>query len=168
MFGALKAIAPGVKPDAVIDRPKGCFPVPTLKHVREPFLGLMRGILQSEACVRRGVYERAYVNKLLANPEAHFTHLQGSKLCHLALLEWRLQMHVDYASQAACRRFESADRASSECCRDLCATKYLPGREPADRSRHGSGLVLRHERPRTHRVVHAHQHGIDLHRGQSK
>ena len=43
----------------------------------------------------RGLYQRAYVDKLLANPEAHFTRIQGSKLWHLALLEWWLQMHVD-------------------------------------------------------------------------
>jgi asparagine synthetase B (glutamine-hydrolysing) len=82
-------------PDAVIDRPKGYFPVPALKHVRGPFLELMRGILQSDACIRRGLYQRGFVAKLLANPEAHFTRIQGSKLWHLALLEWWLQVHVD-------------------------------------------------------------------------
>ena len=91
----LKAISRGLLPDAVIDRPKGYFPVPALKHVRGPFLELMRGILQSDACVRRGLYQRAYVDTLLANPEAHFTRIQGSKLWHLALLEWWLQVHVD-------------------------------------------------------------------------
>ena len=84
-----------VIPDAVIDRPKGYFPVPALKHVRGPFLQLIRGILQSKACMRRGLYQRAYVDKLLANPGAHFTRIQGSKLWHLALLEWWLQAHVD-------------------------------------------------------------------------
>ena len=64
----LKAIARGVMPDAVIDRPKGYFPVPALKHVRGPFLELMRGILLSDACIQRGLYQRAYVDKLLADP----------------------------------------------------------------------------------------------------
>ncbi len=91
----LKAISRGVIPDAVIDRPKGYFPVPALKHVRGPFLELMRGILQSDACIRRGLYQRAYVEKLLADPEKHFTRIQGSKLWHLAVLEWWLQVHVD-------------------------------------------------------------------------
>jgi len=99
----LKAISRGLIPDAVIDRPKGYFPVPALKHVRGPFLELMRGILQSEACIRRGLYQRAYVDKLLAEPEApaHFTRIRGSKLWHLALLEWWLQVHVDGADHAA-------------------------------------------------------------------
>ena len=91
----LKAISRGVIPDAAIDRPKGYFPVPALKHVRGPFLELMRRILQSDACIQRGLYQRAYVDKLLADPEAHFTRIQGSKLWHLALLEWWLQAHVD-------------------------------------------------------------------------
>ena len=91
----LKAISRGVIPDAVIDRPKGYFPVPALKHVRGPFLELMRSILQSDACISRGLYQRAYVDKLLADPEQYFTRIQGSKLWHLALLEWWLQIHVD-------------------------------------------------------------------------
>jgi len=93
----LKAIARGLIPDAVIDRPKGYFPVPALKYVRGPFLELMRGILMSDACIQRGLYQRDYVDKLLADPEApeHFTRINGSKLWHLALLEWWLQVHVD-------------------------------------------------------------------------
>lgn len=95
----LKAAARGLIPDAVIDRPKGYFPVPALKYVRGPFLELMRSILNSDACIRRGLYQRDYVEKLLAAPEApeHFTRINGSKLWHLALLEWWLQVHVDTA-----------------------------------------------------------------------
>ena len=85
----------GVIADAVIDRPKGYFPVPALKHVRGPFRALIRGILQSEAGIRRGLRERAYVDELLVNPEAHFRRIQDSKLWHLALREWWLQVHVD-------------------------------------------------------------------------
>lgn len=96
----LKAIARGVIPDAVIDRPKGYFPVPALKYVRGDFLEKMRSILNSEACLRRGLYQRGYVEMLLANPEAHLTRIQGSKLWHLALLEWWLQINVDGVSSA--------------------------------------------------------------------
>ena len=103
----MKAISRGVIPDAVIDRPKGYFPLPALKHVRGPFLELMRGILLSHACIRRGLYQRGYVDKLLADPEAHFTRIQGSKLWHMALLEWWLQVHRDgvpVGADAAARR----------------------------------------------------------------
>ncbi len=92
---ALKAIARGLIPDPVIDRPKGYFPVPALKYVRGPFLEFMREILMSQACRQRNLFQRAYVDKLLAEPEAHFTRILGSKLWHLALLEYWLQIHVD-------------------------------------------------------------------------
>ncbi|MGE5028163.1 MAG: N-acetylglutaminylglutamine amidotransferase [Betaproteobacteria bacterium] len=93
----LKAIARGLIPDSVIDRPKGYFPVPALKYVRKDFLSFMKDILLSDACVKRGLYQRPYVEKLLAEPEAHFTRIQGSKLWHLALLELWLQLNVDAA-----------------------------------------------------------------------
>jgi asparagine synthase (glutamine-hydrolysing) len=91
----LKAVARGVIPDTVIDRPKGYFPVPALKYVRGEFLDRMRDILQSRACLERGLYQRSYVEKLLAEPEMHLTRIQGSKLWHLALLEWWLQINLD-------------------------------------------------------------------------
>jgi asparagine synthase (glutamine-hydrolysing) len=91
----LKAIARQLLPAAVIDRPKGYFPVPALKYVRGPFLTFMRDILQSTACRQRQLFQRTYVDRLLAAPEQHMTPLQGSKLWHLALLESWLQIHVD-------------------------------------------------------------------------
>ncbi|MEJ2059099.1 MAG: N-acetylglutaminylglutamine amidotransferase [Gammaproteobacteria bacterium] len=91
----LKQIARGLVPDAVIDRPKGYFPMPALKYVRGDFLEFMRDILDSQACRERGLYQRAYVEQLLAEPEQHFTRIQGSKLWHLALLELWLQRVVD-------------------------------------------------------------------------
>ncbi len=91
----LKAMARGLLPDAVIDRPKGYFPMPALKYVRGDFLRFMQDILESRACRERGIYSPAYVNLLLSAPEMHLTRLQGSKLWHLALLELWLQRNVD-------------------------------------------------------------------------
>jgi asparagine synthase (glutamine-hydrolysing) len=91
----LKALARGLIPDSVIDRPKGYFPVPALKYVRGDFLEFMRAILLSDACIKRGIFQRSYVDKLLADPEAYLTRIQGSKLWHLALLEFWLQRNVD-------------------------------------------------------------------------
>ncbi|MBK1704753.1 N-acetylglutaminylglutamine amidotransferase [Halochromatium glycolicum] len=93
----LKAIARGRLPDAVIDRPKGYFPMPALKYVRGPFLELMRDILSSQACRERGLYRRDYIDTLLAAPDQHHTRIQGSKLWHVALLEYWLQRQVDGA-----------------------------------------------------------------------
>ncbi len=94
----LKAMARGLLPDAVIDRPKGYFPMPALKYVRGDFLEFMRSILESQACRERGIYSQAYVDMLFSAPEMHLTRLQGSKLWHLASLELWLQRNVDARS----------------------------------------------------------------------
>nr|MBP9916928.1 N-acetylglutaminylglutamine amidotransferase [Thiobacillaceae bacterium] len=91
----LKSIARGLVPDMVIDRTKGYFPMPALKYVRGDFLEFMRDILDSRACRERGLFQRDYVRKLLAEPEKHLTRIQGSKLWHLALLEFWLRRNVD-------------------------------------------------------------------------
>lgn len=93
----LKVIARGLLPEAVIDRPKGYFPVPALKYVRGRFLAFMRDILNSRACRERGVFSRAYIDRLLLAPEMHLTRIRGNKLWHLALLEFWLQRHIDSA-----------------------------------------------------------------------
>ena len=91
----LKKIARGLLPDKVIDRKKGYFPVPALKYVRGDFLRFMQDVLNSNACRQRGLFQQAYINKLLNKPEAFMTPLRGSKLWHLALLELWLQRNVD-------------------------------------------------------------------------
>jgi len=93
----LKQIARGRVPDAVIDRPKGYFPMPALKYVRGEFYQFMKSVLTSEAAKKRGLFNQGYIEKLLAAPDAaeHFTRIQGSKLWHAALLELWLQRHVD-------------------------------------------------------------------------
>ncbi|MEN8213391.1 MAG: N-acetylglutaminylglutamine amidotransferase [Pseudomonadota bacterium] len=93
----LKRIARGMVPDAVIDRPKGYFPMPALKYVRGEFLGFMRDILDSQACRERGIFERSYIDMLLAAPEMHHTRIQGSKLWHLAVFEYWLQRNLDHS-----------------------------------------------------------------------
>ena len=87
----LKKIARGLVPDSVIDRPKGYFPVPALKFVRGEFLDMMRDLLTSQTCRERGLFQRSYIDAVLAAPEAHLTRIQGSKLWHMALLEMWLQ-----------------------------------------------------------------------------
>ncbi len=89
----LKAIARDLLPSSIINRPKGYFPLPALKYVRGPFLEFMREVLNSSACRQRQLFQRNYVDKLLAAPEQYMTPLQGSKLWHLALLEKWLQVH---------------------------------------------------------------------------
>ena len=93
--GVLKEIARGRIPDAVIDRPKGYFPMPALKFVRGDFFQFMADTLNSRRSRERGLFNRDYIDRLLAQPEQHFTRLNGSKLWHSALLEYWLQQHID-------------------------------------------------------------------------
>lgn len=91
----LKEISRAILPREVIDRPKGYFPMPALKYVQGDFLDFMRETLNSQASRERGIFQRSYIDKLLAAPDQHFTQLRGSKLWHSALLELWLQRNVD-------------------------------------------------------------------------
>jgi asparagine synthase (glutamine-hydrolysing) len=92
--GILKEAARSVIPSEVIDRPKGYFPVPALKHLRGPVLESVRDALNSQAARERGLFRPTYVQQLLDDPSAHMTPLRGSKLWQLGLLELWLQQHV--------------------------------------------------------------------------
>ena len=89
--GVLKRAARGLVPDAVIDRPKGYFPVPALSHLEGPVLELVRDALTSAAARERGLFRPEVVAAMLADPNAHRTNLDGSTLWQLGLLELWLQ-----------------------------------------------------------------------------
>ena len=90
----LKEGARKILPEAVIDRPKGYFPVPALKHIQGPYLELVSDALTSQKALNRRLFQPAYIDKMLTNPDDHITPLRGSKLWQLALLELWLQAHV--------------------------------------------------------------------------
>ncbi|HMP73437.1 MAG TPA: N-acetylglutaminylglutamine amidotransferase [Kiritimatiellia bacterium] len=87
----LKEAARRVIPAGVIDRPKGYFPVPALKYLRGPFLDMVTEALNQPVAKSRGLFNPAYIDRLLADPEKHITPLRGSKLWQVALLELWLQ-----------------------------------------------------------------------------
>jgi len=89
----LKEAARSVIPAGVIDRPKGYFPVPALKYLRGDFLELAREYTTNDKASARGLFQKPYLDRLLAEPEAHITPLRGSKLWQAALLEFWLQSH---------------------------------------------------------------------------
>lgn len=91
----LKELARGFLPDKVVNRSKAYFPMPALKYVRGEFLAFMKNLLLSPEAKQRGLYNPAYVEKLLADPESHHTRLQGSKLWHLAALELWFQQNME-------------------------------------------------------------------------
>jgi asparagine synthase (glutamine-hydrolysing) len=91
--GVLKEAARRVIPSAVIDRPKGYFPVPALKYLQGPYLDLVRDALHAPEARERGLFQETYVERLLADPNDSLTPLRGNKLWQLGLLELWLQSH---------------------------------------------------------------------------
>jgi asparagine synthase (glutamine-hydrolysing) len=94
--GLLKEVGRRIIPSAVIDRPKGYFPVPALKYLRGPYLDLVRGALTAPEARDRGLFRDDEVQRLLAKAdrgEEELTPLRGNKLWQLGLLELWLQAH---------------------------------------------------------------------------
>ena len=89
--GILKRVARQVVPGAVIDRPKGYFPVPALKYIEGAYLDMVRDALTNAAATRRGLFRKDYLDRLFAAPKDHITTLRGSELWQVALLELWLQ-----------------------------------------------------------------------------
>ena len=79
----LKEAARQVIPAAVIDRPKGYFPVPGLKHLQGETLDWVRQLLLDPS-QDRGLYRPEAIERLLADPHGQLTPLRGSKLWQLA------------------------------------------------------------------------------------
>jgi asparagine synthase (glutamine-hydrolysing) len=89
--GVLKDAARGLVPDEVIDRPKGYFPVPAIRHLKGPMLDRVRDALSAPPARARGLFRREYVDALLADPNTPRTTLGANQLWQLALLEMWLQ-----------------------------------------------------------------------------
>ena len=87
----LKQASRGLVPDEVIDRPKGYFPVPALKYLRGPFYDFVREVLDAPVARQRGLFNRYYVDRLLADPDGELTPKGHSKLWQIAVLECWLQ-----------------------------------------------------------------------------
>ncbi|MER7365741.1 N-acetylglutaminylglutamine amidotransferase [Nonomuraea wenchangensis] len=91
--GVLKDAARRLLPADVIDRPKGYFPVPVIRHVDGRVLDLVRDALTSRAARERGLFRPDYVARLLADPDADGTPTGVNPLWQLGLLELWLQAH---------------------------------------------------------------------------
>ena len=72
-------------PSEVIDRKKGYFPVPGLKHLQGATLDWVRELLLDPS-QDRGLFKPAMLDRLLTDPQGQLTPLHGSKLWQLAAL----------------------------------------------------------------------------------
>ncbi|MCK1360444.1 N-acetylglutaminylglutamine amidotransferase [Bradyrhizobium sp. 199] len=90
----LKEMSRRYLPSEIIDRPKGYFPVPSLRYLRGPFKDYVRDILTSRQASERGLYRAGFVHHMLENPEAEMSPKGHSRLWQAALLEAWLQAHA--------------------------------------------------------------------------
>jgi asparagine synthase (glutamine-hydrolysing) len=89
--GVLKQACRGVVPDTIIDRPKGYFPVPAIRHLSGGFLERVRDAVTDPAAKARGLIRTDYLQRLLAAPNENRTTLGSNALWQVALLEMWLQ-----------------------------------------------------------------------------
>ncbi len=89
--GVLKEASRKVLPAEVIDREKGYFPVPAIRHLSGAMLDRVSDALCSQAAKDRGLYQSEPVRRLLADPNAERTTLGSNALWQVALLELWLQ-----------------------------------------------------------------------------
>jgi asparagine synthase (glutamine-hydrolysing) len=89
--GVLKQASRRLLPPEVIDREKGYFPVPAIRHLSGPMLERVRDALTGSTATARGLFRRDPVQRLLANPNATRTTLGSNALWQVALLELWLQ-----------------------------------------------------------------------------
>ncbi len=88
----LKELARRHIPAAVIDRPKGYFPVPQLKYMQGPYLDLAHDVLSDSRAHARKLFRPEYLKRMLDDPAGRITPLRGSKLWQIVLLEYWLQV----------------------------------------------------------------------------
>ena len=91
----LKKLSERYLKNEVIYRDKFYFPVPPLKIIKDRFYDYCKNILCSDAALERNIYNRRYIDKLIASPNDNFTNLNGNELWHFTLLERWLQLNVD-------------------------------------------------------------------------
>jgi asparagine synthase (glutamine-hydrolysing) len=89
--GVLKEASRKVLPAEVIDREKGYFPVPAIRHLSGAMLDHVNDALNSRAAKDRGLYQLEPVRRLLADPNGTRTTLGSNALWQVALLELWLQ-----------------------------------------------------------------------------
>jgi len=89
--GVLKEASRSLLPAEVIDRTKGYFPVPGIRHLDGRVLEMVRDALTCDAARARGLYRREAVDTLLAAPNEVRTTLGSNELWQLAVLEMWLQ-----------------------------------------------------------------------------
>lgn len=89
--GVMKEASRALLPKEVIDRTKGYFPVPGIRHLEGGVLDMVTDTLTSQAAKDRGLYRPEALERLFANPNGIRTTLGSNELWQVAMLEMWLQ-----------------------------------------------------------------------------
>ncbi|MEU8461998.1 N-acetylglutaminylglutamine amidotransferase [Streptomyces sp. NPDC029003] len=89
----LKDVGRTVLPREIVDRPKGYFPVPAVRHMAAPVLARVREALTAPEARRRATFDPGRVAELLSAPDRHRTKRGANALWQVATLEIWLQAH---------------------------------------------------------------------------
>jgi asparagine synthase (glutamine-hydrolysing) len=138
--GVLKAASRGVVPDTIIDRPKGYFPVPAIRHLSGSFLDRVRDAVTDPVAKDRGLFRTDWLQRMLADPNTERTTLGSNALWQVAGQGGLGGCGGLWAGQRFCaapprpaRRRAARPRLARR--RDLYVTRAVPGRQ-----RPGRGL----------------------------
>jgi asparagine synthase (glutamine-hydrolysing) len=91
--GVLKDLARELVPPEVVDRPKGYFPVPGVRHLDDSMVALLTSVLTSPESRARGIFRTGHLEGLLADPNGSYGPVGGNTLWQIGLLELWLQLH---------------------------------------------------------------------------
>lgn len=91
--GILKDLARELVPPEVVDRPKGYFPVPGVRHLDDSMVALLTAVLTSPEARARGIFQTEHLEGLLADPNGSYGPVGGNTLWQIGLLELWLQLH---------------------------------------------------------------------------
>jgi asparagine synthase (glutamine-hydrolysing) len=104
----LKRAMRGVLPDDIIDRPKHGFAVPLARWFRGELAGFTRDLLFSDTCRQRGLFDAAYVERLLTR------HQRGRDIDLQLWTLLSLELWCRRVLDAPIHRAQRPDRAARE------------------------------------------------------
>ncbi|MYS80559.1 N-acetylglutaminylglutamine amidotransferase [Embleya scabrispora] len=91
--GILKDAGRHILPAEIVDRTKGYFPLPAIRHMAGPVLARVRETLSTSQARERGIFRAEFVTELMAAPDTHRTRRGANALWQVALLEMWFQSH---------------------------------------------------------------------------
>ena len=83
----LKKLAESYFSQEFIHRPKGYFPAPLLKFIEDPVYSMIKDVLNSKACLERGLFKRDVIEQLIMQPNQQYSPMGFNLFWVMGLLE---------------------------------------------------------------------------------